>query len=207
MPLNFVTQPKFARNLVLSTSQQAAWNTALGTTYLTQAQRFDGSAILELVSTRRSDIAAAGKQTAFATNGQVTMWDTKFSGFKAEVSPWLAGWLFAMLMGKDTVTGSGSPYTHTMTFDESTRTAIPTTIYVEDTTAIAQTVPDMCVNDVTLTINDLGAIMAEMSMIGTGRVVAGSMTQPSLPTEATSSDRTQWRRSGRWARAPRSPGG
>jgi hypothetical protein len=183
-PYNFNSQWKTARNLLLSLNSQLAWNTALASAALTQAQRFDGGAVLEVIQTRRSDIAYAGKQTAFATNGQVTMLDTKFSGFKAELTPWLAGWLFAFLMGKDTVTGSASPYTHTFTFDESTRTAVPTTIYLEDTEDVAYKCPDMCVNDVTLTINEIGAIMAEMSMIGTGRQVMGVINPlPAVPTD------------------------
>jgi len=177
-PYNFESQWKSARNLVLSTNKQAAWNGALADMALTQRQRFDGAAVLQLSTSRRSDQSYAGKGTSFATNGQVTSFDTKFDGFKAELSDWLAGWLFAFLMGKDTVTGTG-PYTHVFTFDESTRTAVPTTIYIEDTQAIHYKCPDMAVNDVTLTINDIGAITAEMSMVGTGRQTMGSMT--SLP--------------------------
>jgi hypothetical protein len=182
-PYNFESQWKSARNLVLSANKQAAWNGTLADAALTQRQRFDGGAILELASTRRSDQNYAGKGTSFATNGQVTSWDTKFSGFKAELSDWLSGWLFAFCMGKDTVTGSG-PYTHVFNFDESTRTAVPTTIYIEDTEAVHYKCPDMAVNDVTLTINDIGAIQAEMTMMGTGRQVMGSMAAlPALGQE------------------------
>jgi hypothetical protein len=185
-PYNFVSQWKTARNLLLSASSQAAWNTAFATplTYLTQAQRFDGNAILELIESRRSDIDYAGKGTAFATNGQITSYDTKFSGFKAELSPWLAGWLLGFLMGTDTVTGDAAPYTHTFAFDETTRTAVPTTIYLEDTEAIKYMCPDMCIDEVTFTINDIGAIMAEMTMMGTGRQVMGALSPlPAVPAE------------------------
>jgi len=186
MPHDFISQWKTARNLLLSASSQAAWNSAFATplTYLTQAQRFDGNAILELVESRRSDIDYAGKGTAFATNGQITSNDTKFSGFKAELSPFLAGWMLAFLMGSDVVTGDASPYVHTFEFDETTRTAVPTTIYIEDTEAIKYMCPDMCVDDVTLTINDIGAIMAEMTMMGTGRQVMGALSPlPAVPSE------------------------
>jgi hypothetical protein len=152
---------------------------------MTQRQRFDGAAILERMITRRSDIAYAGKGTAFATNGQITSYDTKFTGFKAELSPWLAGWMFALLMGTDTVTGSEAPYTHTFTFDETTRTAVPTSIYVEDTEDLHYTFPDMCIDDVSLTISEIGAIMAEFSMTGTGREVDGTIASlPAPPTES-----------------------
>jgi hypothetical protein len=183
-PYNFESQPKFLRNLVLSANKQAAWNAALADAALTRRQRFDGAAILEQTITRRSDQGYAGKGTSFATNGQITSYDTKFDGFKAELSDWLAGFLPAFAMGKDTVTGAG-PYTHVFTFDESTRTAVPTTVYLEDTEDVHYKCPDMCVNDVTLTIGDIGAITAEMTMMGTGRQILGSMTDgaPALPAE------------------------
>ena len=184
-PYNFVSQWKSARNLVLSAKTQAAWNTALVDASLTQRQRFDGAAVLELKTTRRSDLAYAGKGTAFATNGQITSFDTAFGGFKGELSPWLAGWLFAFLMGTDTVVGADSPYVHTFDFDETTRTAVPTTVYLEDTEAVKYKCPDMCVNDVTLTISEIGAIMAEMSMVGTGRqTIAAIATLPPLGAES-----------------------
>jgi hypothetical protein len=183
-PYNFESQPKFARNLVLSPNTQLAWNTGLADANLTRRQRFDGGAILERTITRRSDIAMSGKGTAFATNGQITAYDSKFTGLKCEASPWLVGYLASLLMGKETVVGSASPYVHTFTFDESTRTAQKTTLYVEDTNDVHYTVPDMAVNDVTLTIKDIGAIMAEMSMMGTGYQIAHTISSmPALPTE------------------------
>lgn len=183
-PFNFESQPKFLRNLVLSLKTQLAWNTALLDTALTYRQRFDGAAILERTITRRSDIDYAGKGTAFATNGQITSYDTKFTGLKCEATPWLVGFICSLLMGKETVTGTASPYVHTFAFDESTRTAKPTTIYVEDTEDVHNLIPDMCVNDCTFTINDIGAIMAEMSMIGTGIQTPHTITtMPALPTE------------------------
>jgi len=184
-PYNFNSQPKFLRNLVLAANSQLAWNTALADAAMVHRQRFDGSAILELATTRRSDLDYAGKGTAFATDGQVTMLDTKLSGWKSELSPWLAGWAFAMLMGKDTVVGEAAPYTHTFAFDESTRTAVPTTIYIEDTEDVKYKCPDMCVSDVTLTINELGAISIETNMVGTGRQIMGAMAAgaPALPAD------------------------
>lgn len=182
-PYNFESQWKTLRNLVLSANSQAAWQGALADAAMTRRQRFDGSAILDLTTTRRSDQGYAGKGTSFATDGQVTSYDTKLDGFKAELCDYLAGWLMAFCMGKDTVTGAG-PYTHIFTFDESTRTAVPTTIYMEDTEDIHYKCPDMAVNDVTLTIGDVGTITAEMTMMGTGRQTIGSMEAlPALPTD------------------------
>ena len=103
-PYNFLSQWKTARNLMLSVNKQAAWNTALADGALTRRQRFDGAAVLERKITRRTDIAYAGKGTAFATNGQITSYDTALIGLKNEASSWLAGWALAFLMGTDLVT-------------------------------------------------------------------------------------------------------
>lgn len=184
-PYNFLSQWKTARNLVLSAKTQAAWNTRLIDASLTQRQRFDGGAILEVKETRRSDLAYAGKGTAFATNGQITSYDTDLTGLKCEMSPWIAGWALAFLMGTDTVTGDASPYTHAFAFDETTRTAVPTTIYMEDTEDVHYYCPDMCVDEVTITINEIGAIMIEASLKGTGRQVMASIG--SLPDVAAES--------------------
>jgi hypothetical protein len=288
---NFLSQPKYLRNLVTSLNSQPAWSSPtvaapLADSALTMRQRFDGTTVLELVSTRRSDLAYAGKGTAFATDGQITSWETKLNNAKSELSPALAGWALAFLCGLDVVTtaepapvlaslagtlavanatdiltgtlsgvqgdghtaysitlgtggatdtlanllhainvthaaygitatlneagtqmtfaatsgDSGSPtmvgagltdalapgiYTHSFAFDESTRTAVPTTIYVEDTEDVKYKCPDMVVNDLTLTIDEIGAIMLEYNMIGCGWQVMGAME--SVPALAAQS--------------------
>lgn len=83
------------------------------------------------------------------------------------------------------MTGAAAPYTHSFTFDESTRTAVPTTIYAEDTEALKYKCPDMCVDSLTLTISEIGAIMAEMAMVGTGYQLMGAMTAVPAPSADT----------------------
>lgn len=184
MPTNFAVQSKTLRNLVLSANKQASWGETMADTYLTRRQRFDGSAVLDLGQTRRDDSNYAGRGSFFATNGQVTHWGSKVSGLKAEVSDWLAGWLCAMTFGADVVTGTG-PYTHTFNYDQTTRTSVATCLYVEDTADLHYKLPDMCMNDLTLTISEIGAIMADWNMVGTGLYVAGSMASgpPALSSE------------------------
>ena len=286
-PYNFLSQWKTARNLMLSVNSQAAWNTALPDAALTHRQRFDGAAVMERKITRRSDIAYAGKGTAFATNGQITKYETAMNALKCEGSPWIVAWALAFLMGTDTVTTSepapvlaslagtltvsnatdiltgtlsgvkgdgvtaysitlgtpgttdtmanllhninvthasygitatlnlagtqmtfaatsgdtGAPtlvgagltdalapgiYTHAFSFDESTRTAVPTTIYLEDTEDLHNKYPDICVNDLTLTISDIGAIMIEIGLIGSGMEILGTLSGslPAAPSES-----------------------
>ncbi len=182
----FDPQSKLLRTLVLSPYKQAAYGVAavLADSALTYVQRFDGSAVLDLNPTRRSDAAMSGKGSHFATNGQVTGWDLKLSGVKVEMSSWIAGYLLVFCLGKETVTGSAAPYTHTTKFDESTRLAIPTTVYLQDTDGLSYKVPDMHITKVTITIPDQGAITMEADFIGTGFLVNGAMeTLPDVPTE------------------------
>ncbi len=164
----FLSQKKSARNLVLSTNKQNTFGEVLADNKLTQRQRFDGSAVMEIVQSKRSDYPMAGKGTQFATNQQTTGWDTKFS-FKSECDAWLAGWAFAFCMGDDTVTGAEAPYTHALSFDESNDQAPPTTVYLEDTAAVKTKYNDMAISDLTLTIPARGACSLDLSMIGTGR--------------------------------------
>lgn len=182
----FEPQSKLLRTLVLSPYRQSGWGTAaaLADAALTRVQRFDGSAVLDMNPTRRSDAAMSGKGSHFATNGQVTGWDLKLSGVKVEMSPWIAGYLLTFCLGKETVVGNAAPYTHTSKFDESTRLAIPTTVYLQDTDDLVYKVPDMHVTKVTITIPDQGAITMEADFIGTGYLVPGAMANlPAVPDE------------------------
>jgi hypothetical protein len=173
MPNNFESQKKSARNLVLSPNMQAAVGGLLADAALTHRQRFDGSAILELLQSRRSDKEMSGRGTQFATDGQPAGWDTKFS-FKAELDAWLAAWAFDFAMGADTVSGA-APYTHAIAFDDTTTQAPTTTLYLEDTAAVKYKVPDMAVSDLTLTIPERGACSLETAFVGTGRWTLGAM--------------------------------
>lgn len=184
-PYNFAVQSKTLRNLLFGFNAQAAWNTALADAALAYRPRFDGSTIIEQTIARRSDLEYAGKGSYFATNGQITSYDTKLNAFKTELTPELAGYIPAFLMGADTVTGAAAPYSHEMTFDQATREAVPTTIYAEDTEDVKYKCADMCINDATITIGDIGAVMVEMNMMGTGRLALGALGSavPASPDE------------------------
>jgi hypothetical protein len=178
----FESQKKSARNLCLSPNKQVTYGETLADAAFTRRQRFDGAAIFELTQVRRSDKEYSGKGTEFATDGQVTGWNTKF-GFKAEMDNWLAGWAFAFVMGLDTVTGAGAPYSHAIGFDQSTTQAPGTTIYLEDTDDVKYKINDMAATDLTLTIPERGACMLETNFVGTGRFTQGAMAM-ALPALA-----------------------
>jgi hypothetical protein len=180
----FAGQRVSARNLVLSANKQAAAGTALADAVLLRRQRFDGSSAVEMTPTRRSDKAMAGKGTEFATDGQLTGWDSKFA-FKAEADSWLIGWALALAMGIDTPTGEASPYTHALTFDETDLQQACTTIYVEDTQDQHFVYPDMALSDLTLTIPARGACTLDVTLMGTGRYTAHTIAaMPAIDTAA-----------------------
>jgi hypothetical protein len=180
-PFNFEYQKITARNLVLSANKQTAYNTAIAGASMTRRQKFDGSAVGELKTTRFSDKAMAGKGTEFATQGLITGWDSAFS-FKADADDWLIGWALAFAMGKDVTTGAG-PYLHTITFDETTVQAPAASIYLQDTAAVFWTLVDMGLADLTITIPARGPIQLELSFVGTGISVDGVIAAlPALPT-------------------------
>ncbi len=177
----FESQKKSARNLVLSIDSQLTPNDVFIDAKFTRRVRFDGAAVMELTQTRRSDKDMSGKGTEFATDGQLTSWDSKFN-FKGDLNDWICGWLFAFLMGKDTVTGMG-PYVHDIEWDETTTQAKMTNVYIEDTAAVKTKYPDMAMSDVTLTYAARGAVQFEANLMGTGRWSDGALASgpPALP--------------------------
>jgi hypothetical protein len=180
----FESQKKSARNLVLSVKSQLTPNDVFADASLTRRQRFDGTSVLELKQTRRSDKDMSGKGTEFATDGQLTSFDSMFN-MKCELDDWMAGWVFAFCMGTDVVTGSGAPYTHAIGWDETTTQAKMTNVYLEDTAAVKTKYPDMAISEVTLNYASRGSVGLEVSMMGTGRWTDGAMmTLPNLGTYA-----------------------
>jgi hypothetical protein len=180
-PYNFESQKITARNLVLTANKQSALNTAVAGASMTRRQKFDGSAIAELKQTRFSDKNVSGKGTEFATQGLITGWDSSFN-FKADLDDWLAGWALAFAMGKDVITGTGQ-YLHTITFDETTTQAPVTSIYLAETADVLQTLIDMGITDVTITIPARGPIQIDISLIGTGHWTDGAISSlPALPS-------------------------
>ena len=187
----FESQKKSARLLYLAPNKQTAYGTALTNAKYTAGwqQRFDGAGVLDMSPTKRTDKNMA-KGTEFTTNEQTTGWDTKV-GVKCDLDARLAGLAMAFLMGQDTVTGSASPYTHTLSFEETTTQAVPTSIYMVDTAAIARNIYDLALSDLTLTIPARGAVTADINWLGTGRWTNGALSAlPALdiPTYLLGSD-------------------
>ncbi len=184
MSVGFNVQSKLTRTLAICAYRQSDFGIAIPDANLTHIQRFDGSAVIDYGTERRSDRGMSGKGYSFATNSQNTMLSTKISGVKVEATDFIAAWALSNLMGKLVTTGAG-PYTHTITFDETTRTAIPTTIFLQDTADVAQRLLDMMITSATFTIPAKGSISLEFDMLGTGRKITGLLAPgiAVLPTD------------------------
>lgn len=178
----FESQKVTARNLALSINSQLTPNDLFIDAKFTQRQRFKGDSVWESMPSVRSDKDMSGKGTEFATEGQVTLWDTKGS-FKCEAEPFTLGWMFAFAFGADAVTGMG-PYTHAFSIEESTSQAPMTNVYVEDTAAVKTKYQDLALTEFTITYDEKAAIMLDIAMAGTGRITDGAMMAgpPALAT-------------------------
>jgi hypothetical protein len=129
----------------------------------------------------RSDLSRVGKGHPFASERQTISRDVALA-FNQELTDFLAGWVLRFLFGKDVITGAG-PFTHTMTFDQSTSQAVATNIYIEDNAAIKRKLSDMSMVDLTISIPEKGPVMVSANFVGTGaftNVAMGSL--PALPT-------------------------
>ncbi len=176
-----VLQKTSNRNLVLSANAQAAYGGVLADANLTQRQRFDASSVFQVKPSSRNDKNMAGKGTEFATDDQITAWDTDGT-IKSEADVFLMGWALALLFGQDAASGAG-PYTHNFSMLESTPTMPCTTVYVEETNDQKRKFQDMSAKTLSLDIAERGSVMLSLDMIGTGRWTEGPMLAalPALP--------------------------
>lgn len=169
----FSMQKQSSRNLILSPNSQIAYGGVLADAKFTTRQRFDPSTVFEHDATFRSDNAASGKGSEWATDSQITSWDGKGT-IKAEADAFLMGWMMALTFGQEVVTGAG-PYTHTFSVPNITATMPCTTLYVEETNDVKFKLPDMAAAKLSLTVPERGSISASLDMVGTGRRIAGAM--------------------------------
>lgn len=169
------------REMVLSPNKQNAYGTALLDASLIHRPSFDPGMFVQMTKTPRTNLTKAGKGHRFPSERQIIEVASQLSG-SIELTDFLAGMLLALAMGHVVTTGAG-PYTHALTFENATAIAPATTIYFEDTADVHNKLPDMSMVDVTLSGGPSGPLMAQISMIGSGRLAAGSMG--ALPAAAT----------------------
>jgi hypothetical protein len=182
----FEAQKIINRNLVISTNKQNAYGTQLADAALIHRLRFDPSAFGKFAKAYRSDLQRAGKGHPWATEREKVQQSYSFS-FNQEITDFIAGWIWAFVLGADNVAGGGPPYTHTITPDLSTNIAPVTTVYGEDTADVKTKHADLAINSLKVSGGPVGPAMCSVDLVGSGKYVDGAMGGaglPALPTNA-----------------------
>lgn len=183
MPNPFVTQRSIARNIVLSMMQQLTVGEVMADADLTYRARPETSAFAQLLNEYESDYTYAGKGSSMATESRLITQSSSFS-LSTRVDDFLAGWLFAFCMGKETFTAgvNPAPNTHLFTWRDTGDPALLTNLYIEDAAALKQKWSDMAVSQIVLSGTDKGSVTVKASGIGCGTVTKGAMVAlPALP--------------------------
>lgn len=173
-----------ARALVISPNKQLAYGAALADLNLTHRPRIDGGAFATIGRSYFTDDELANKGHEYPTMRQVSMQETGLD-LQLPVSDFLAGWLAAMMLGSVTTVGAASPYTHTFKALSSTRISPVTTIYMEDTAAVKTKYPDMAGVELTVSGGSSGPVMAQIKLVGTGRMTDVAMAAPPVAAVPT----------------------
>lgn len=184
MPTSFTTQRSILRNVVIGGKYQSALATALTDADLTYRARPDTSGFFQVELGKESDYQYAGKGGSFATEARLIT-QSSSGEIDARLDDYLAGWLLAMVMGKETFTAGedDAPNSHVLTWDDTGNPAKVTNVYIEDAPGLKRKFEDMSCTKVVLSGTDKGSVMAKASFIGTGRYADGAMTSlPALPT-------------------------
>lgn len=183
----FTTQRSILRNIVVGGGTQLTLDEVMADAALTYRLRPETSGFFQFESEVESDYQYAGKGTSFATESREIA--RSASGeFKTRVDDYLAGWLLAMVMGKDTFTAGAAgppqlPNTHVLTWLDTGDPAQLTNIYIEDAPGLKYKFQDCSLSKVVISGTDKGSLQAACSFIGTGRYADGAMLAlPALPT-------------------------
>lgn len=169
------------RNLVISPKQQAAWGNALDDADLTRRLTFDPGAYVNLTKQFRSDRDKTGKGHDSPTYRVATDQDLAFD-ITLDVDDFLLGWIPAFLMGNVATAGAG-PYTHTIKFQQTSGTALATTVYLEDSDGLKRRFEGIGINSAEFSGQGRGVVQCRVGMIGSGKIVDGAMAAlPALPT-------------------------
>lgn len=171
--MSFTMQKQANRVLALSANAQAAYGGILADAAFTVLQRFDPSTAFTATASNRTDKGMAGKGSEWATDDQITSWDTAGT-IKSEGDAFFLGWALAFIFGQDVVTGAG-PYTHTFTFPNVTATMPCTSVYVGETAAVTRKFQDMAAKSVSIDVPKRSSVSVSVDMVGTGRWTPGTM--------------------------------
>ena len=175
-------QVTYLRELLLSSKKQTAYGQAggLAAGEFTYRARFDGGIYATISKEFYSDLERAGKGHPWPTVRTEVQRMISIGG-EIDIDDFLAAWLIAFMLKKVVTTGAG-PYTHTCTFEQTTRQAPVTAIYCKDTADVFFRVRDLVMTQLTIRGGASGPLRASFQMEGSGQHIDGSVTAPALPT-------------------------
>jgi hypothetical protein len=184
MATTFQTQRSIARNIVLSASSQEAVGEVFADAALTYRARPETSGFAQWSGEYETDYQYAGKGSSMATESHLIAQSSAFS-LSTRLDDFLAGFLFAFVMGQEAfVAGvAPAPNTHTFTWKDTGDPAPLTNIYTEDAAALKRKWSDLAISQLVLSGADKGSVIAKASFLGLGTVTKGAMAAlPALPT-------------------------
>ena len=161
-------QKQSSRYCVLSAAAQLAYNEVMADAALTQVQRIDPSSVFQKKPSNRTDKGMVGKANEFATNDQITAWDTDGT-LKSDADAWLLGYALSLIFGVDLSTPSGGLYLHNYAMPAITVVMPATNVYFQETAAVACKYQDMSAKSLSIDIPERGACQLSLDMVGTGR--------------------------------------
>lgn len=189
MTIGIQVQRTITRNVVLSPKIQLTVGEVFADASLTYLCRADSSAFFELKEAMESDLEYSGKNTADGAGSAATesrlITQQSSGALNTRLDDFLAGYVFAMLMGQDSFT-PGTPNMHVFTFKDTGDPAVLTNVYTEDGGGMKRKWSDLALTNLVLSGTDKGSIMAKATFLGLGTVTAditnAMATLPTLPT-------------------------
>jgi hypothetical protein len=181
--LTTTTQRSIVRNIVLSPHSQDTIGEALADAALTYRARPETSGFAQWTGEYETDYQYAGKTTSMATESRLITQQSAFD-LSTRLDDFLAGQLFAFVMGQENfVDGvAPAPNTHTFTWKDTSDPAPLTTLYIEDAAALKQKWADMAYSQLVLSGANKGSVGVKLSGIGLGTRVKAPMAQlPAVP--------------------------
>jgi hypothetical protein len=182
LPNSLVEQKSILRQMVVAANAQTSWGTPVASSALVEALRYDVSGFVKFQQTKESTYGTAGATNSFANDNWITAKKSSLD-LSGQLTDWLAGWLLCFALGKEVVTGSGAPYTHTINFLDTGLEAQPTTLYGKDTNDVAYELVDMGISQLTITSSGTGSLKFKATMMGTGVTVDGILSDMPTPVQ------------------------
>jgi hypothetical protein len=182
----FVGQRSVLRNIVLSPKSQTTIGEVFADASLTYLCRAESQGFLQLAPEKESDYEYTSKGSSMATESREIALSSS-GELNTRLDDFLAGWLFAFVMGTDAFTAGAdsAPNTHVFTWKDTSDPAVLTNIYAEDSAGLKRKWSDLSITSIVLSGTDKGSIKVKATFMGLGTVTAdvvGVMaTLPDLP--------------------------